>query len=116
MCKSLKRALVAGAITAAFGAGSALPASAHILVVDSPGGGGPDAVWVGGPAGLKAEGKGLVAGGPTGVMMPPSHVKSLVTACITIRDQGKAAVDIFGPNAPGAPTTCKHGGQPDGRD
>lgn len=118
MKQHMKRALVAGVITAAFGLGSALPASAHILVVDNNGKGGPKApVWVGGggDGGVPGRGQGLVPGGPGGTwMLPPSHAKGLVSACIAIRytAEGKPAADIFGP-PPGPDATCRHGGAPD---
>jgi hypothetical protein len=84
------------------------PAMAHFLTVrgGAPGGGPGPGVWVGGPVGLDAEGRGLVLGGPTGdLLMPPSHVKGLNTACEALDANGVAAADIRGPGGPG----CPHG-------
>lgn len=92
----------------------ALPAAAHVLVVDSPGGDGdPKVGWVGGgELPEAAEGNGLIPGGPTGAyLQSPSHDGGLVTACERLRAHGNGVVDIFGPNAPGEPPTCRHGGR-----
>lgn len=86
----------------------AVPASAHVIVVDAPGGGDGHVGWVGSPAeGIPGQGQGLILGGPTGeTVLSPSHAKGLNTACEAIRAQGRAAVDIFGPPTPAG---CPHG-------
>ena len=84
------------------------PGMAHFLTVNgaAPGGGPGPGVWVGGPVGLDASGRGLVLGGPTGdLLMPPAHVKGLDTACEALEAGGVAAADIRGPGGPG----CPHG-------
>jgi hypothetical protein len=84
---------------------SAVPASAHVLVVEPPGGD-VKVGWVGGGP-LPGQGKGLVPGGPTGsYLQSPAHAKGLNQACESIRANGQAAVDIFGPPTPAG---CPHG-------
>lgn len=84
------------------------PAAAHVIVVSPPGGGTGHQGWVGSPAeGIPGQGNGLVLGGPTGeTVLSPAHVKGLVTACESIRGQGRAAANIFGPPSPAG---CPHG-------
>lgn len=104
----MKRAI--GFIVAAFVALAmlAVPAGAHVIVVDTPGEGTGHAGWVGSPAaGIPGQGGVLVLGGPTGeTVLSPAHVHGLVNACEAIRAQGRAAVDIFGPPTPAG---CPHG-------
>lgn len=93
----------------------AAPASAHILVVDSPGGNGDPKVVSGIGGGAlpgEAQGEGLIPGGPGGLyLQTPSHDGGLVTACENLRAHGNGVVDIFGPNRPGGDLTCRHGGR-----
>ena len=92
------------------------PAAAHHLTVDPPGAGsGPSAGpfepggWVGGPAPLPGQGKGLVLGGMSGQdPMTPAHVGGLNTACEALRENGNGVVDIFGP-PPTEHSGCPHG-------
>jgi hypothetical protein len=84
----------------------ASPAAGHVLVVDPPGAADTKVGWVGGPA-LPGQGQGLIPGGPGGeVMLTPAHGGGLNQACASIRSQGNAAADIFGPPGPGG---CPHG-------
>lgn len=108
----------------------AVPASAHVLTVEPPGGGsGPnpqsgaqadypwEGVWVGGPLLGEYDSEnphpGLVQGGPGGAfLMPPSHVKGLNTACESLEGQDNGSVaDIRGPGpGPGLDLgACPHG-------
>ena len=104
--KRLAAAVVAASALLVF----ASPGAAHLLTVNSPGGG--NAVhdhWVGGPGNvfppsLPADGQGLFPGrfGP----LPAAHGKGLVTACETLKDTS-AAASILAPGFTG--TGCQHG-------
>jgi hypothetical protein len=105
MKRSIRRAAVGLAVAVAVTGGIAAPASAHILVVNPPGGE-TKVNWVGGGA-LPGQGQGLVPGGPTGsYLQSPAHAKGLNQACESIRSNGQAAADIFGPPTPAG---CPHG-------
>jgi hypothetical protein len=98
-------AIAAGAAVVAGGIG-AMPAAAHYVSVSPPSGTSVDEKWAGSPF-LPGAGKGLIAGGPGGAyLISPSHALGLNTACNTIRSNGKAAVDIYGPPSPAG---CAHG-------
>ena len=83
----------------------AVPAAAHVLVVDPPGQEEPVAGWVGGPTlPEQAQGQGLMPN-PFG-LQPPSHAKGLNAACEALRTNGNGVVDMWGPPSP---YTCQHG-------
>lgn len=105
MNTTMRRALLGLAVVIITSVGLAVPASAHVLVVDPPGGE-TKVGWVGAGA-LPGKGQGLVPGGPTGsYLQTPAHAKGLNNACEALRANGQAAVDIFGPPTPAG---CAHG-------
>lgn len=79
------------------------PASAHILVVDSPGG--DTTVWVGtNPEVLFETPAPFMTPDPFTLFAP--HALGLNDACYAIREHGNGTVDIFGPPTP---ADCPHG-------
>jgi hypothetical protein len=107
----MRRVVLASLVSVGVALGVALPASAHVIVVQPPGHEAPVVEgWTGGPA-LPGKGKGLIPGGPTGsYLQSPSHAKGLVTSCEALRANGNGVVDIFGPPF----GNCFHGGPPPG--
>ena len=79
--------------------------SAHLIVVNPPGGGNGTAQWVGGGP-VPGHGAGLIAS-PIG-MLPASHGAGLVHACMVTMANGAAVMFIAPPFNP-PDFDCRHG-------